>query len=153
MPTRPEVRLIGRIEKHEDGQKKETSACGGKNVICYRGNKLLDTKEENKKFNVILISLMRPGRQSGCSRVDIHPSRTGLGIFKVSPEARMCTEAEDSLRVPGRQTGDHSIQKVYSIHFSFRLVGKHLSSFYIEAPAGRYQLLVSNVPPLRNLLW
>ena len=38
VPTRPEVRLIGRIEKHEDGQKKETPACGlGSVKIIFRG--------------------------------------------------------------------------------------------------------------------
>jgi len=38
VPTRPEVRLFGITEKHEDGQKKEMLACGlGSGKIIFRG--------------------------------------------------------------------------------------------------------------------
>ena len=48
IPTQPEGWLIGRIEKPKTCQKKEDTRLRveafGKDVLCYRGNKLLEPK-------------------------------------------------------------------------------------------------------------
>ena len=71
------------------------------------------------------------------ARVDINPSRSGLGIFKVFPAAHMCTEAEDSLRVPGRQTGDHFIHPTSFPEFFGKITsGKELFSLISACTLG-----------------